>query len=675
MARPASLTLRRYRRFGAGGAKLIWGEACAVVPAGRANPRQLLIEDSTAPALDELLQLCRRAHVEACGTDNDLLIGLQLTHSGRYSSQRPLLAQHDPLLDPRTVIDRSSGQTATAAYPLISDDELDRLQDRYLAAADLAYRIGFDFVDLKQCHRYLLNELLAARNRPGKYGGSLENRTRFIHDLVGRLRDAHPGKLIATRLNVFDGIPYQKGPQGAGVPVNFTLPMTSCWGTREDNPFEPDLTEPLVLIKMLINQGLDLLNVSMGNPYASPHLIRPFEYPPPDGYETPEHPLRGVDRHFRLTGEIQRAFPDLAVVGSGYSWLQAFAFQAGAANVQDGAHDSGRNGACRAGSARIRPARDAGRAPRSQTPLPDLQLLHRAHAVQAQRTRAVPHRLPSVRQGGLRAHLGRGPTMSRSSPRKDGRMNAGRTARYALSVLRRACLQMLVLSVIALNLLALIGFFVRDRSRWVALLLYLPLLPVGLASITLVVAFRRPASRSGRAIVLALGLISISASGTWMIGWRHPVRPRPEDRRLRLLHWNVWWGGMAVEKTRPWKDIGQEIVDRKPDLIVLSEAPFTVPLYRKLDELPGRHFGLSVLNFGNPKHFYHMFVAAKWPVHLERKLEYLRRRGRTGSPGPPHPAHPDPGCGWRQHGDATADANAPRPGRDLHPGRRRWGSC
>ena len=82
---PGELTFRRYRRFGAGGAKLIWGEACAVVPEGRANPRQLLINEATAPALEQLVTTCRQVHVEACGSDDDLLIGLQLTHSGRYS--------------------------------------------------------------------------------------------------------------------------------------------------------------------------------------------------------------------------------------------------------------------------------------------------------------------------------------------------------------------------------------------------------------------------------------------------------------------------------------------------------------------------------------------------------------------------------------------------------------
>jgi 2,4-dienoyl-CoA reductase-like NADH-dependent reductase (Old Yellow Enzyme family) len=181
-----------------------------------------------------------------------------------------------------------------------------------------------------------MNELLAAKDRPGKYGGPFENRTRFIFDLVGRIRDAHPGKLIATRLNVFDGIPYAKGPDGVGIPGPFAPPVRSCWGTREDDPFTPDLDEPTKLVGKLIERGVDLVNVSMGNPYASPHLIRPFEYPPPDGYETPEHPLIGVDRHFRIAREIQRAYPDLAMVGSGYSWLQAYALQAGAANVQAG---------------------------------------------------------------------------------------------------------------------------------------------------------------------------------------------------------------------------------------------------------------------------------------------------------------------------------------------------
>jgi len=334
--KPGPLTIRRYERFGTGGAKLIWGEACAVIPEGRANPRQLSIDEANAASLEGMLRACREAHRRECGDDSDLLVGLQLTHSGRYSFARPIRAQHDPLLDPRTIVDKATGAKAGPDHPLISDDELLRLQDAFVAAADLAYRIGFDFVDLKQCHRYLLNELLSARSRPGRFGGSFENRTRFIREVAGRIREAHPGRIVATRLNVFDGVPYQVGPDGSGVPCPFTTPVLSAWGTRADDPHEPDLDEPIALIDALSKLGVGLVNVTLGNPYASPHLLRPFEYPPPDGYETPEHPLIGVDRHFRLTARIQAAFPDLAVVGSGYSWLQAYAFEAGAANVAAG---------------------------------------------------------------------------------------------------------------------------------------------------------------------------------------------------------------------------------------------------------------------------------------------------------------------------------------------------
>jgi 2,4-dienoyl-CoA reductase-like NADH-dependent reductase (Old Yellow Enzyme family) len=345
---PDSLTYRRYERFGAGGAKLIWGEATAVVPEGRANPRQLLINPQTAPALERMLRLCRQAHRQACGSDDDLVVGLQLTHSGRYSHPRPLLAFHDPILDPRIVVDKATGRTAGPDYPLLDDDYLDRLVDHYVAAAKLTYQCGYQFVDIKQCHRYLLSELLAARTRPGKYGGSLENRTRLARSIIAAIRTEVPGLTVATRLNAFDCIPYRKpfsadrSPRepaegsNEGEPCPWTPPVHSAWGTRTDNPLEPDLTEPLAYVGELVKRGVALVNVSMGNPYATPHVIRPFEYPPPDGYETPEHPLIGVARHFRIATQLQQAYPHVPMVGSGYSYLQEYMLHAGAANVRDG---------------------------------------------------------------------------------------------------------------------------------------------------------------------------------------------------------------------------------------------------------------------------------------------------------------------------------------------------
>jgi 2,4-dienoyl-CoA reductase-like NADH-dependent reductase (Old Yellow Enzyme family) len=355
---PGELTYRRFHRFGAGGAKLIWGEATAVVEEGRANTRQLLLNERNVAHFARLVQECRVAHRSTCRTDEDILIGLQLTHSGRYSYRRPLLACHDALLDPHTVADKASGRRVSEADPLLGDDYLDRLPDYYATAAGLAFQAGFQFVDIKQCHRYLLGEMLAARTRPGRYGESLENRTRLARNIFTAIRTEVPELLMASRVNVYDSVPFRKDrATGVGEPClnergrhspcaardsRTTMPATeddsgalTCWGADSDNPLEPDLREPIWWINEMKRLGVMLINVSMGNPYASPHILRPAEYPPIDGYLPPEHPLVGVDRHFRLAGTVQTNFPDLPVVGSGYSFLQEFLFQAGAANLRD----------------------------------------------------------------------------------------------------------------------------------------------------------------------------------------------------------------------------------------------------------------------------------------------------------------------------------------------------
>ncbi len=332
---PDELTWRRYARFGGGGAKLIWAEAAAVCDEGRANTRQLLVAPHTAAGLERMLHTCRAAHRDAFGGDANLVVGLQLTHSGRYSVRRPLLAVHDPVLDP-LIVDKTTGRRLDTSYPLLSDDDLRRLEDQYVAAARLVAQIGYDFIDLKQCHRYLLSELLAARTRPGVYGGSLENRTRLVRNVIGRIRQEAPGLVVATRMNAYDGVPYQRGDDARGVPCPHALPLETAFGTNPVRPEEDDLTEPLTLARGLRDWGVNLISVTMGNPYANPHLTRPAEYPPVDGYHAPEHPLLGVARHFRIARQIQAAVPDVPVVGSAYSWLQEFAAHAAAGNIAAG---------------------------------------------------------------------------------------------------------------------------------------------------------------------------------------------------------------------------------------------------------------------------------------------------------------------------------------------------
>ncbi len=325
---PGELTFRRWRRFAEGGAALLWGEATAVAPEARANRRQLLITRATAPDLKRLLDETRAARAARFGTTDGFVVGIQLTHSGRWSHAAPILAHH------AAAIDAVCGDPAQS---LITDVELERLEDRFVDAATLARDIGFDFVDIKQCHSYLLNELLGARSRPGRYGGDFEGRTRFVRDVFGAIR-ARLGDsvMLATRLNVFDSVPYAKDASGIGAPSLVALPYAGGWGIDTGAPTRPDLAEPLRLLRELRNLGLAIVNVSMGSPYYNPHIGRPFEKPPVDGYVPPEHPLTGIERHMRLTAQVQHAFPELPVIGSGYSWLRQYALHAADANIAAG---------------------------------------------------------------------------------------------------------------------------------------------------------------------------------------------------------------------------------------------------------------------------------------------------------------------------------------------------
>lgn len=323
---PGELTFRRWRRFARGGAALLWGEATAVVPEARANPRQLLISRQTAPELKRLLDETRAARRERFGTDDGFLAGLQVTHSGRWSNAGPIIAQHGAAID--------AVRTST---DLITDDELEQLEDRFVEAAVLARDIGFDFIDIKQCHTYLLNELLGSRTRDGGYGGAFDGRTRFVRNVFAKVRARVGDSLIlATRMNVFDGVPHRAGDDGIGRPARVTNPYLDAWGTDAADPSRADLSEPLRLIGELRNLGLALVNVTMGSPYYNSHIGRPFDKPPIDGYVPSEHPLAGVERHLRLTAAVQHEYPDLPVIGTGYSWLRHFALNVAEASIAVG---------------------------------------------------------------------------------------------------------------------------------------------------------------------------------------------------------------------------------------------------------------------------------------------------------------------------------------------------
>jgi len=338
--KPGELTFRRWERFGHGGVKMIWGEATAVSEESRANPRQLWIHPGSQSEIARLVDITRQKHREAYGPNacDDLVLVCQLTHSGRYSYAKPLIAQRDPALDGATLVPGAGGAKVPmpADYPVLSDDDLKRIEDEFIVAAKMAVACGFDVLDVKQCHRYLCSELLGSKTRPGPYGGSLENRTRLQRNIFGRIRsEVSKTVLLGTRMNMFDSVPYTKGPDGNGMPRPYTTPYKWSWGVNEANPLESDLTEPKQWIKEMIALGVSTINLSQGNPYSNPHIGRPFEKPPLDGYESPEHPLIGVARHFRHAAELQSAFPEFPFVGTGYSWLQHHFAAAGAFNVRN----------------------------------------------------------------------------------------------------------------------------------------------------------------------------------------------------------------------------------------------------------------------------------------------------------------------------------------------------
>jgi 2,4-dienoyl-CoA reductase-like NADH-dependent reductase (Old Yellow Enzyme family) len=341
---PSENTVRRWRRFGASGAKLIWGgEAVAVRHDGRANPSQLYMAAHTQSAIAGLREALVAAHREAMGDDRGLLVGLQLTHSGRFARPNDKRRLEPKVLYAHPILDRKFNIDAGAA--LLSDGDIRQLIDDYVVAAQRAADCGYDFVDLKHSHGYLGHEFLSAKTRPGEFGGSLENRTRFLRELVAGIRAAAPALGIGLRISAFDFVPFRPDPAlsrpgalGPGVPDDYSgcLPYRYGFGLNEDDPLSIDLTETKAVLAIARDLGIRLVNVSAGSPYYNPHLTRPALYPPSDGYHPPEDPLAGVLRNLSVARELKSAFPELAIMGSGYTYLQEFLPNVAQATVREG---------------------------------------------------------------------------------------------------------------------------------------------------------------------------------------------------------------------------------------------------------------------------------------------------------------------------------------------------
>ena len=323
---PSELTLRRYVREARGASGVIWFEAISIVPEGRSGAHQLMLTRENLEAYQVFTETIKEAGRKANGFAPYLI--MQANHSGRYSNPQgkpaPLIAyRHFP----------PNVREGDSPYPeyeklreadnscIVSDDYLKSLEETFGKASLLAREAGFDAVDIKSCHGYLLAELTSAYNRPGLYGGSFENRTRLLRNAIKAAKAyENPQFLVTARIGIYDGFAY---PFGFGVKAG------------EGNV--PNLAEPIELVQRLYkDDGVSMINLTMGNPYVSTHVTRPYDS---GKYIPDEHPLYGVARMINGIGQVKRAVPEMIISASGPSYLRQYADLFAAGAVEEGLCD------------------------------------------------------------------------------------------------------------------------------------------------------------------------------------------------------------------------------------------------------------------------------------------------------------------------------------------------
>ncbi len=286
---PSELTVRKYKKFVLSGAGIIWFEANAVCKEGRTTERQMMLTKENLPAFQKFVKELKEEATKELGFAPKFFI--QLTHSGRQSIV-PMIAYRNPVYEAtRPVTDEN----------IVSDEYLDSLPEKYFESALFAREAGFDGVDMKCCHGYLVQELLSAYNRKGKYGGSLENRSRLYIESYQKLSAlAEKDFMIVSRFDPSDMVPKPNG-----------------FGTDENNNL--DLTEAKQILRILQGYGLKLVNITLGNPYYNPHVNRPFRV---GAYRPDESPEVGLKRFVDVESELKREFTDMVFVGSGLSYYR-----------------------------------------------------------------------------------------------------------------------------------------------------------------------------------------------------------------------------------------------------------------------------------------------------------------------------------------------------------------
>ena len=317
---PSDLTERRWVRFGQSGAKLLYGcEAAAVMKEGKSNTRQMMMTAETVESMAKLREKVVNAHGDKFGETNDLYMGLQLTHSGRFSHPNDDKVLESTIAYNHPQLDQKFGNQNTKP---VTDGEVEVIVEKFIDAAELSYQAGYQFVDIKHAHGYLGHEFLSAYDRPGKYGGSFENRTRFFREIASGIKKRCPELDISLRLSLFDMMPYAKGEDGHGVPMAELGNYKYAFG-GDGTGAGIDMTETIQFLQMVRDEfDVRMVCTTVGSPYYIPHIQRPAYYPVSDGYMMPEDPLVGVARQINAVAEVKKACPDMFFVGSGLTYLQ-----------------------------------------------------------------------------------------------------------------------------------------------------------------------------------------------------------------------------------------------------------------------------------------------------------------------------------------------------------------
>ena len=236
-----------------GAAGLVMCEMTNVNPQGRISPKCAgMWSDDNEAALKRVYDFCRQYGVAK--------LGVQLAHAGRKGPQMPPAAGGKPILEgpDAWTPEAPSALAYDTGWPVphaMTKDDIKRCIGEFAAAAVRVNRIGYDLIELHGAHGYLAHQFLSplSNKRTDEYGGSLENRMRFVIEMYEAVRAAWPEqKPIGVRVSATDWV---------------------------DGGWTPE--ETVLLAKELKSRGMDYMDVTTGG-------LSPLQkIPLAEGYQVP----------------------------------------------------------------------------------------------------------------------------------------------------------------------------------------------------------------------------------------------------------------------------------------------------------------------------------------------------------------------------------------------------